>query len=358
MPCYHPLSAFRLTHGHLDFYKGSGKKARLVRVNSLDKIVFKIPAGFGKLYTPQPLPCGRCVGCRSVRSREWAIRCDHEASLHDRNCFVTLTFDDYHLPSNQSLDKSVIPAFMKRLRKKFVPKCPIPKVPKDDPHYADVRKRRKEWLFKHGIRAYYCGEYGDKHGRPHYHILLFNFDFDDRRFHKQEKNGSIVYTSKALDRLWWDKELKCKIGHAVVGNVTFNSAAYVAGYIMKKITGDMAYDHYETYDLETGEVIHRLPEFGEMSRNPGIARVWFDKFKDDVYPRDFVVVKGKKMPPPKYYDALFKAFNESGYEDIKAERIVEMKKRVDDNSPERLLVKEQVAIATLNQHKRGLDSDT
>lgn len=247
---------------------------------------------------------------------------------------------------------------MKRLRKKYVPKCPISAVPKNHPDYFEVKARRKEWLFKHGIRAYYCGEYGDRYGRPHYHILLFNFDFPDLRHHKTEKNGTKTYVSKSLDRLWYHKGSKTKLGHAVVGALTFNSACYVASYIHKKITGDKAYDHYETYDMDTGEIIRRLPEFNEMSRNPGIARLWFDMYRDDVYPRDFVVIKGKKMPPPKYYDTLFKEFNEKGYDDIKAQRVLDMKNSLDDNSPERLKVKEVVAIAAMKQLTRGVDRDT
>ena len=159
---------------------------------------------------PLDLPCGHCIGCRLAYSKEWAIRCMHEASMHESNYFITLTYSPEFLPANLSLDKRVFTLFMKKLRKKF----------------------------GEGIRFYMCGEYGDKQGRPHYHAILFNIKFDDLKFYKKNKDGSILYNSETLSNLWG-------YGYAVVGNVTFESCAYVARYIVKKQKGANADKHYQ-----------------------------------------------------------------------------------------------------------------
>ena len=100
------------------------------------------------------LPCGQCIGCRIDRTKQWAIRCIHESKLHNKNCFITLTFNDEHLDSAGSLQKRDFQLFMKRLRKRF---------PNDN------------------IRYYHCGEYGEQLNRPHHHACLFNFDFPDKK---------------------------------------------------------------------------------------------------------------------------------------------------------------------------------
>ena len=219
MACFHPIDAWRNAKRGITF---DHSKA----------------VGFGL-----KLPCGQCVGCRLERSRQWAMRCVHEASLYDDNCFITLTYDAEHLPADGSLNKKHFQDFMKRLRSRFV-------------------ERR--------IRFYHCGEYGVQYRRPHYHALLFNFDFVDKRLFK-EVNGHRLYTSDDLALCW-------KLGFSSVGAVTFESAAYVARYIMKKVTGDPAEDHYRGVNSETGELTRLLPEYTTMSRRPGIAREWYERF--------------------------------------------------------------------------------
>lgn len=178
MPCYSPLPAF----------KGP------VKENGKISILWKAPEGTEKL----DLPCGKCVGCRLNRSRQWAIRCMHEASLYDKNCFITLTYDDEHLPKNRGLDVSHFQNFMKRLRKEY----------------------------GQGIRFFHAGEYGSKTRRPHYHALLFNHDFVDKSL-IAVRNDHRLYVSPSLQRLW-------PFGYSSVGDVTFESAAYVARYSLKK----------------------------------------------------------------------------------------------------------------------------
>lgn len=252
------------------------------------------------------IPCGQCVGCRLERSRQWAIRCVHEASLYEDNCFLTLTFSPEYLEQREnpwSLDKKDFQKFMKRLRKKYGA----------------------------GIRYFHCGEYGDTYLRPHYHACLFNFDFPDKRLWSI-RDDIRLYVSDSLNELW-------PYGFSTIGDVTFDSAAYVARYIMKKITGDDAEEHYKRILEETGELIEVIPEYTTMSLKPGIGQGWFDKYQTDVYPDDFVVINGKKMRPPKFYDRQLEKQSPYEHDWIKDQRKVKAVQFNEDNTRERLDVK-------------------
>lgn len=300
MACYHPLQGY-----YSPEITTSGKS----------RIVFDKNKGYAD--RPVNVPCGQCIGCRLERSRQWAIRCVHESQLHDENCFITLTYDDENLPRDGSLHHRDWVLFFKRLRKKYGP----------------------------GIRYYMCGEYGETTARPHYHGCLFGLDFDDKLLFKE--TGDVkTYVSPTLTKLWG-------MGHATLGDVTFNSAAYVARYIMKKVTGQKAAEHYQTI-TEHGEVFDRKPEYTQMSRRPGIAAGWLDKFQTDAYPSDFIVLNGTKMKPPKFYDRKYEVENPATLEKIKGRRARRGRKQAPDNTPDRLAVKEKCANARLNQYKRDL----
>jgi hypothetical protein len=266
------------------------------------------------------LPCGQCVGCRLERSRQWAIRCMHEASLYKDNCFITLTYDEEHLPEDYSLHYDDYQRFMKRLRKRFQGKT---------------------------IRFYMAGEYGENFGRPHFHACIFNLDFEDKYLWQKTESGSKIYRSKTLEELW-------PFGYSSIGEVNFQSAAYVARYIMKKVTGDMAEQHYEEVNFTTGEIIKRKPEFNKMSLKPGIGYKWYEKYKDDVYPHDYVIVNGKKCKPPKFYDKKYADDYPYEFDQLQWDREKSAKAQAFDNTAERLLVKEEVLKAKLSRLKRKL----
>ncbi len=194
------------------------------------------------------------------------------------------------------------------------------------------------------IRFFHAGEYGDQLGRPHYHAIIFGYDFGDRKFFK-ETNGVQLDTSEELKSIW-------KKGHCSVGDATFESAAYVARYIMKKINGEKEKEHYERIDYMTGEVVQLPPEYTTMSRRPGIGKKWYDKFKTDAYPKDFVTLKGAKYPLPRFYDNLFELENPEVFKEIKEKRIRNINR--EDQTRKRLLAREQVKLAQLNQLKRSL----
>ena len=269
------------------------------------------------------IPCGGCIGCRIARSREWAVRCMHEASMHQDNCFITLTYDEDHIPYDHGLRKDHFQKFMKRLRKKY------------------------HW---HKIRYYMCGEYGTSEtgglGRPHFHALIFGFDFADKIFW-EERRGSKLYRSPTLENLW-------PFGYSRIGSVNFGTAAYVARYVMKKITGNMAEDHYQRVDAETGEIYPIIPEYNAMSLKPGIAKDWFDKYSSDVFPHDYVIVNGRKVRTPAYYLKELKKIDPDMFEDVKGNRKEYAIKQQANNTPERLEARETVAKTKLRSLERPL----
>lgn len=300
MPCYHPMPAVRMADGSVKFISRNKKGA----CDTLE------------------LPCGQCIGCRLERSRQWAMRCMHEASLHEQNCFITLTYDSANLPDGGSLRYADFQKFMKRLRKVT------------------------------GKVTFYCGgEYGtDGTMRPHYHTCIFGYDFPDKVFFKRSADGSKLYTSELLARLW-------PSGLSSVGAVTFASAAYIARYCVAKVNGDLADSHY-TVITDDGEIIRRDSEFNHMSLKPAVGKRWLEKFRSDVYPRDYVVVNGVKTKPPKYYDTLFEKENPGVFSELVAQREFDMANlRLYDPAEfgvDRMAVKETVQLARSNMLKRSL----
>ena len=306
MACYHPLTAY--LSGHQTNNK-TGKSFRRVSFKETDEHDRQVS-----------LPCGQCIGCRLERSRQWAMRCMHEAQLHENNCFITLTYNDENYPNNGSLIKSDFQKFLKKFRKAIAPAK---------------------------IRYYMAGEYGTNFGRPHFHACIFGYDFHDKKLHQRTSSGSLIYRSQELEKLWTH-------GYSSIGDVTFESAAYVARYIMQKQTGKVDSNHYTFCDLQTGELVKLLPEYNNMSLKPGIGSEWYKKYKNDVYPHDYVELRGKKLKPPKYYDKLYAKENPYEYDQILYTREKQAKLRPEEHSYERLLVKETVQKAKLQQLKRKL----
>lgn len=289
--------------------------------------MFNAADGFPDLKVE--VACGRCYGCRLEHSRQWAVRCMHESQMHEHNSFITLTYAPEHLPKDHSIHKEELQKFFKRLRKRLGKK----------------------------IRYFACGEYGEKGGRPHYHAIIFGHDFPDRVVHAKTKRGDLLYRSETLEKAW-------PFGHSLIGNVTFESAAYVARYVMKKRKGDddaidpktgkTNKEHYMIFDPETGEVHIQQPEFCLMSRNPGLGKEWLLKYKEDT-DKDYITLNGSKMSLPKYYDSVLEIEDEIGMMERKAKRQKRAAKNKDDNTLERLAVKEKVKIAQTGTLTRDLE---
>jgi hypothetical protein len=324
MACYNPITGWR---------------AKDLNENGKRPIVWKEKHsdGSGEIQ----LPCGRCAGCRLDYSRSWALRCYHESQMHDYNSFITLTYSPENLPDDHSIHKEELQKFFKRLRKA-------------------TGKRFKYFA---------CGEYGESNNRPHYHAIIFGYDFPDKRLHTKTRNGDLLFRSELLERTWTK-------GFSLIGEVTFQSAAYVARYVMKKRKGkpDQKDKHgktneeyYMLLNKETGEVHTLQPEFCIMSRGSGkpedsdiwrygIAKAWFKKYRGDVE-KDFVTLAtGGKYKLPKYYDSILEEEDPIAYMERKEKR----KEHINplDNTFKRLRVKEEVKNAQINQLKRGYENET
>lgn len=218
------------------------------------------------------VPCGKCTGCRLERSRQWAVRCMHESSLHAANSFLTLTYSNPHLPIDYSVHPRDFQLFMKRLRKLAYPQL---------------------------IKFYACGEYGEENLRPHYHALIFGYDPADKLLYETTPQGHKLYLSQSMQDCWQNQ------GLVTVGALTYQTAAYTARYTMKKVNGDMAADHYVRNHPLHGFICRVRPEFSLMSRGgrtgKGLGHGWFEKHGQEAFTHDSVIIEGREAQPPRYY---------------------------------------------------------
>lgn len=253
----------------------------------------------------------------------------HEAQLHEENQFLTLTYDDDHLPDDHGLDQSHMQKFWKRLRKAYP---------------------------ENKIRYVYAGEYGGKTARPHYHAIAFGLDLPDLRHKEDNHRGEKLYTSESLDQIWGK-------GFSVVGEVTSHSCAYVASYMLKDTKTGLWKDEYTYLNEFTGEFHQRMKPFARHSNRPGIGRDWYETFKDDVFPDDFVVCKVgnkyRRMPTPKYYLNLLEKHNPALHEQIKSRRqdYTKSVRAWRESKPERLAAKEKNRVAKMSLGTRGTGAD-
>lgn len=337
MPCYRPIPAYWAAERNDESRKRG--------------IAFAANKGFADLGTFH-VPCGKCMGCRLSRSRNWSIRCMHEAKQFEKNCFITLTYKDSCLPEFGSLYKPDFQRFMYNLRAHAGP----------------------------GVRVYWCGEYGtvcsscsfSKYrckcpkflptiGRPHYHALLFNFDFDDKKVWKMSGQFPI-YRSSLLEKLW-DK------GHSSVGELTYDSAAYVARYTTKKISGEKAPERYGPqycpYPPESpiveGQVLKgrflKIPEFGHPSSRPGLGKSHFLRYWREIYENDSVIFKGRECKPPRYYDKMLEKHFPEEWKLVKRRRRVKLQSLPEIESTSRLLIREKKQFLEFEKLMRRYEDD-
>jgi len=290
--CLYPVIAYRSQGGP---NPGTGKVPLVFKQENAD------------LTQKIKLPCGQCIECRLEKSRQWAMRCVNEASLHVNNCFITLTYDENNIARcQQGLNKRDFVLFMKRLRKKYG-----------------------------RVRFFHCGEYGENFNRPHHHACLFGYDFLDKE-HWATKNGVPLYRSKMLEELW-------PYGYSTIGQVTWESAAYVARYVTKKLTGARA-SEYEG----------RTPEYITMSRRPGIGSEFYDKYKNDIYGHDNLVIRDNLIcRPPKYYDTKYDIEDPERLEKLKEKRRAKIKDR--EVSVEKAVYREKVWAQKTKQLNRSFE---
>lgn len=211
------------------------------------------PKQISKEYATFQLPCGKCIECRLDYARQWAVRCVHEAAMHPKNSFITLTYDDNHVGDGR-LHYDHFQKFMKKLRK----------------------------LQSEPMGVFVTGEYGEKTKRPHWHAILFNFDFSDHQPLRTNERGDRIYTSRTLDRIWAK-------GMAEIGSVTFESAGYCARYAAKKLCHGK--------DSE-----HDYQPISKKSSKHAIGKAWLEKNWRDVFINDeLVLADGTTTAIPRYY---------------------------------------------------------
>lgn len=300
MSCYSPIQAYKA-----DKVNPTGKRS----------LVWKPQGSWSGVRLK--VPCGNCPGCRLERSRTWGIRCMHEKRMHRDSCFLTLTYRKECLPEFGTLVKRDLVLFHKRLHMKL------------------TRERG------FGIRYFGCGEYGTVNQRPHYHSLIFGFDPSDKLVYRPNGRGDMVYTSKLLEDIW-------TFGSVFVGEVSFDSACYVARYSLKKAP-KLARDdgHYLVYD-GNGQVFERVPEFPVMSRRPGIGSTYFDKFGSEIMAHDTIIMGNREVPSIRYYDLKIEKIAPERMRVIRRNR---MRKSVwSERQTDRMRVKE-VLLLTMQKRK-------
>lgn len=284
----------------------------------------------------------------------------HEASLHEGNCFITLTLSpvpggDASRAQQKLCTKAKSARELTTIAQDALTGANVARV---DNSRAEIRPRPEDGLSKKDhqkflkrlrkkvgpVRFYMCGEYGEKNDRPHYHYIIFGYDFPDKTLWR--KQGEFqYYRSKLLETCW-------PFGHSEIAAVTFETCAYVARYVTKKITGDAAIEHYKR-TAPDGTDYWLMPEFGEMSRKPGLGRGWLDKYLEDVYTTDQVYRNDQGSRPPRYYDNRLQAIDPARYQQIKNTRQAKAKEGGEE-SRARLRTRQTVAEAKLNLKKRTI----
>lgn len=300
MACSHPLKAFRIgtnPESGKARYKITGYDVKWIRLNGQGQWqCYNSGLPFGDAVTKSiDIPCGKCIGCRLAYSRDWANRCMLEASFHDECHFITLTYDDAHLPKNEIVD----------MRTGEIKQSPVHTLVPRDLQLFMKRLRKNSGQ---NIRFFACGEYGSRTHRPHYHLIVFGLHLDDLHILKSNFRGELYYTSDLIEKCW-------TYGYSMVADVSWDTCAYVARYVVKKIKGSGAV-LYEDFNL--------VPPFVRMSLKPGIGRLYYDENKENIYKYDKIVMStkngGKIFKPPRYYDKLFDLEYPSDMEAIKATR--------------------------------------
>lgn len=295
MLCSHPLTRIETYDGKVSFTGAYIKDAEATK-----EFTQKLENS-KNIKSVKLIPCGQCTSCRLNKSREWANRLMLEAKDFEHNYFITLTYNEEHVPIKRYYNEEtgqIITGMtlVKEDLQKF---------------WHDLRQYWERNYNHTGVRYYACGEYGPTNNRPHYHAIVFNLPYlVDMVFYKQTEVGENLYTSETISKIWGK-------GYVVIGEVTWESAAYVARYVMKKMYGKEADAYYRSQA--------KIPEFSTMSRMPGIARNYYDMHKDIIYETDEIFVRTTAngiigSRPGKYFDRLYEQEEPEKFKKIKRKR--------------------------------------
>lgn len=326
MACSHPLTRIESTDGHITFTGAYIKDAEA------SKEWKKKLETQGNIKSIKTIPCGQCINCRLDKSRDWANRVMLEAKEFKNNYFITLTYDEINVPYKQIIDTETGEIIIGQTLKK------------ED--LTNFNKRLNiTWKRKHnhqGIRYYECGEYGETTERPHYHLIIFNLPhLEDLKYYTTTDTGNILYTSETITKIWGK-------GYVTIGEVTWDSACYVARYVMKKKYGKDAENYYKSKA--------KIPEFTTMSRMPGIAKNYYDQNKEKIYATDEIFIQGTKeiikAKPSKYFDRLYEKENPKHMKEIKRKRDISL------NRKNEILTKELIAPEKIQEQREIKERQT
>lgn len=381
--CTSPLIRFRLKKGaDPDTIIGVSSSFQIKSLKELESFFLSYSAFknyFDKNMDYQYIKCRKCVECRAEYAQEWSIRCFHEYQIRQTGSFITLTIDDVHV--RDFLTEKNLKHYCKRCVKgnRYI-KYPI--------NYTlckgliqDFLKKLRDNIYKQygiTIRYFGCGEYGENNERPHYHILIFGFDFPDKKYLETSNKGFPIYVSDFLFNNW-------NYGLCTVQDVDHRVCMYTAKYVMKKIKSNDDIVIQEQY-------FGREPEFIFMSKgncqvnrckyiddiiknckglnslrnldNPycsmcsktrgGIGFDWFRKYYKDVLKIGYITIDGIKYSIPKYYLEILKLTDSELYDTYKVKLLnrIDEKSERDDRSTERLQVKAKIIKSKLKLYHR------
>lgn len=264
-------------------------------LDAFDELKLKIPREDIVL-----IPCGQCLGCRLTYSLQWAARMEIERRSWKYGYFLTLTYSEEFLDKamyydlymedfyQASLDVREMQLFLKRFRRKIEPfKC----------------------------KVFYCGEYGDRGQRPHYHCIILT-DFELPLNFKFNKDFHNYYTCALCDEAWSHK------GFVIISDFTFEDAAYVARYCVKKVNNIKK--RTEEVNVRLGHVPIRTPPFSHMSTRPAICREYSEEHLFEIYKDDLIYTRRKDriqaLAPPRYFDKRLEVCDPDLYDTIKERR--------------------------------------
>lgn len=250
-----------------------------------------------------PVGCRKCKECRNVKKGQDAARIflDCEQVGFENAYFITLTYNEFSIPSDGSLHKEHLQKFMKRLRE-----------------FED-----REFASK--VRFYAIGEYGPKNLRPHFHIIVNGCVLRDLKYFMKNALGQPLFRSEVIEKLW-------PYGFILVGECCYDTCAYVAGYVLKKAIGKKQRDALASLGLK--------PEFALQSLKPGLGLGHVDRnnaedvlrILDKYYSPAGVDENGiplftdcvtlpavrdqapLRVQPPRYCDKLLKEYDPERYE--------------------------------------------
>jgi hypothetical protein len=274
MPCFSPKRAFYTDKVNPD--------------TGLFKVTLNPVEGF--VDWSMEIPCGECIGCRKMQARDWGNRSVLESRLHETNIFMTVTYATPFLPRAASGRPTLVP---------------------DD--FTLFMKRYRKWLGKvrpwnPTVRYFLGSEYGERFGRPHGHYSMFGAVWpDDARRVSESKRGFPQFESRTLNGIWGK-------GFVRFSWLNHRTCFYAAGYALKGQSGP----------LGAGDVV---PAFHRESRRPGLGAGAFDRWSDGWYPSGQLVMDGRRVPTPRYFDERLKARDVEAWRRMKVTRRLEARKR-------------------------------